>query len=417
VTIEISSVIFSRYRSIVTAAARPAPIYGWMQTQRVDHINVATALLRSGFMPFFALFLHKHGLGPTSIGKVMAFGSLASLLATIPGGVLVDHVRGRPVWPIVAGALALGAFLILFYAQGIRAFLCAVAMMSLSEAVLAPALLAMNFSIVPQEQRVDQLGRNQAFGHFGRVAGLALSGMVGSGFGFSTLIAFESLYLVILLALVWRAPPFVRAEATEIQTQLWSCGTLLWLSMALGLFQVGNAAVSLLLGLSLADHSRLSAPALSSSSAIVAQVAMIVGSVLVVPLLRRWGSWRVFAASFALLPLRCALAAMLPAPDALIPVELLHGFGEAAQMVAIGAAIGERRATLGGVGVRYGSLMLFQELGKTASPLLACYVAERWSLVTAYGLLGAIGLLSVSFWIFCRPHVAAPDGDGRLMLA
>ncbi|UAK23934.1 MFS transporter [Sphingomonas nostoxanthinifaciens] len=394
----------------------PRPVSAWIRASRIDHINLAAALLRSGFMPFLALFLYKHGLGAASIGAVMAFGNLVLMVATVPAGMVVDSRHGRKVWPVIAGGLALGAFCILLHSHSMFASLCAVAMMSLSEAVITPALLAMNFNIIPMYQRLDQLGRNQAFGHLGRAAGLALAGLVGSGFGFSTLIAFEGVYLMLLLATVWRAPPVSRLRVHEGRPSANRSQTLLGLSIALGLFQIGNAALSLLLGLSLADSSRLSAPALSSGIAIVAQIAMIGGSILIVPVLRRWGYWRVFAATFAILPLRCVIATILPPHLALVPVEILHGIGESAQMLAIGAALSELRVPANGIGVRYGSIMLLQELGKAASPLLACYVAERWTTDTAYILMAAIGAIALIFWIPYRQQMPPSVPRRRLGL-
>ncbi len=369
-------------------------------------------------MPFLALFLHERGLGTAAIGAVMAFGSMVGLAATVPVGMLVDHARSRSRWLIGAGALALGAPLLLLQAHGMAALLCAVAMMSLSEAVIAPALLAMNVHDVPPGALIEQLGRNQAFGHIGRVAGLTLSGMIGNHFGLATLIAFEALYLVGLLLLVWRTPFTSEApRARRVAAPGTSGLSLLLLGVTLGLFQIGNAALPTLLGISLIDTTRISAPLLASGSTIIAQVTMIVGSLLAIPALRRWGYWGVLAGSFAILPLRCALAALLPGTVALLPVEMLHGLGEAAQMVAIAGAVGGPLPMRGRIGTRFGCVMLLQGLGTAASPLIGGYVAERWTDGVAYLLLGAIGLLALAFWILCRQQLTRFAGVPRFGLA
>ena len=389
----------------MSALSRLAPLSFSQRVRRADHLILATALLRSGFTPFLALFLHGRGLGATSIGAVLAFGSLVGLVATIPGGVLVDQTRGRPVWLMGAGLLALGAPLLLMQAQNLVVLLCAVAMMALSEAVVAPTVLVMNLDSVPPGAVLDRLGRNQAVGHAGRVAGLTLSGMVGSSFGFSALIAFEGLYLLLLLLMIWRTPPSSPSPARALDASLYPGTNLILLGVTLGLFQVGNAALSILLGLSLAEESRISPPLLASSTAMIAQTAMIGGSLLVIPALRRWGYWPVLASSFAILPLRCALAAFLPASVALLPVEILHGLGESLQLVTIGNAIGDLQRARGRPGTLFGCVMLLQGLGSAASPLLGGYVAERWTGTVAYSLLGGMGLLALGFWILCRRHL------------
>lgn len=399
------------------AALRPAPAFDPLHARRVDYINLTTALLRSGFMPFLAMFLHERGLGTAAIGAVMAFGSVVGLAATVPVGMLVDHALSRSRWLIGAGLLALGAPLLLLQAHGMAVLLCAVAMLSLSETVIAPVLLVMNLHNVAPGALLEQLGRNQAFGHIGRVAGLTLSGMIGNRFGFATLIAFEALYLVGLLLLIGQTPFAGRPRARSVAAPRTTGVSLLLLGVTLGLFQIGNAALPTLLGLSIVDTTRISAPLLASGTTIIAQAAMIVGSLLAIPALRRWGYWRVLAGSFAILPLRCALAALLPALVALLPVELLHGLGEAAQLVAIAGAIGGLEHARGRIGTRFGCVMLLQGLGTAASPLIGGYVAERWTDRVAYLLLGAIGMLALAFWIVCRPQLTRFTTTGRFGLA
>jgi len=397
------------------AAANPAPVR--YRPRRVDHINLATALLRTGLMPFLALLLHERGLGTAAIGSVMAFGSVVGLVATIPVGMLVDHLRGRARWLIGAGLLTLAAPLLLLQAHGMAALLCAVAMMSLSETMIAPALLVVNLHDAPPGALLEQIGRNQAFGHLGRVAGLTLSGTIGDHFGFAALIEFEAINMIVLMLLIWRLPLAACAHEAAIEPPCNPGISLLLLGVALGLFQIGNAVLPVLLGLSLVDTVRISAPLLASGTTIIAQIAMIIGSLLVIPALRRWGSWWVLAASFAILPLRCALAALLPVSVALLPVELLHGLGEAAQMVAIGGAIGDLGRASGRAGTRFSCIMLLQGLGKVVSPLIGGYVAECWSNAAAYVFLSAFGLLALAFWMLCRPRVIDFAANGRFRLA
>jgi MFS family permease len=399
------------------AATHPLPIPIRHRALRIDHINLATAILRTGLMPFLALLLHDRGLGTAAIGSVMAFGSMVGLAATMPVGMLVDRLRGCTRWLAGAGLLTLAAPLLLLQAHGMAALLCAVAMMSLSDVIIAPALLMMNLCNAPPGVMLEQLGRNQAFGHVGRVAGLTLSGTIGVHFGYAALIEFEAFNLIVLLLLIWRTPLSACAPARPAEHPRNPALSLLLLGVTLGLFQIGNAALPVLLGLSLAGALRISTPLLASGTTIIAQTAMIAGSLLVIPALRRWGYWRVLAASFGILPLRCVLAALLPVPVALLPVEVLHGLGEAAQMVAIGGAIGDLGRASGRSGTRFGCVMLLQGLGKVASPLIGGYVAQCWSDAAAYALLGAFGLLAFAFWICCRRQVADFTAYGRFGLA
>lgn len=388
-------------------------------TRRADQFSLATALLRSGFTPFLALFLCERGLGPGAIGAILGALGAVRLAATLPAGMLVDRARGRSRWPIVAALLTLGAslLLLLLHAQGIAMLLCAGALMAISEAMIAPALLVMNLDEVATGASLNEIGRNQAYGHAGRIAGLAMSGVIGQHFGVSALIAFEISCLALLLPLAWRTPVAARAPAPARDLLRNPDPSLLLLGIALGLFQIGNAALPTLLGLSLVDTTPFSTPVLASGTTIIAQLAMIAGSLLVIPTLRCWNYWPVLAASFALLPLRCMLAALLPAPLALGPVELLHGIGEGAQMVAIGGLIGDLHRASGRAGTRFGWVMLIQGVGSAVSPLIGGYVAERWTSAAAYALLGVAGSFALAFWILCRAHLTRFTARGRLGLA
>lgn len=387
------------------AIARPTLFSIPRVLPRIHQINLATALLRSGFMPFLSLFLYERGLGLAAIGMVMGFGSSVQLMAAVPGGLLIDHTRGRSVWLLVVAVLVLASSFCLMQAHDLVSLFCAVAMMSLAEAVVVPAILVLNLEGLAPHGMIDRVAHSQALGHMGRAVGLMLSGVIGSHFGFSALIGFEAIYLLILLGLVWRAPmprmPVERIAPLPMNTGV----ELILLGVALGLFQIGNAVLHVLLSLELAKKGQISGPMLASHIAMIAQVAMIGCSLLAARVLRRWSAWLVLAASFAILPIRCACAFFLSASWAILPVELLHGASEALQMVAIAGIIGNLYAASGRAGSRFSCVMLLQGLGTAASPLVGGYIAQRWNWPTAFILLGLFGLLSLALWVLSRPYL------------
>jgi MFS family permease len=401
----------------VPAAARLASDFSPRQGHRLRAINLMTALLRSGFMPFLSLFLYERGLESGSIGLVMGFGSAVQLAAMVPGGLLIDHMRGRSVLLSVVGVLLLASSFCLMRAQGMVQMMAAVGGMSLAEALIVPAVLVINLESAGPGVLAEHVGRFQALGHVGRATGLLFSGMIGAHFGFPALIWFESASLAALLGVVWvshlPAPvPTVGKGASHS-----AGGGLVLLGVALGLFQIGNAVLPVLLGLSLAEEGGLNRPLLAANIAMVAQIAMVVGSLLAAPALRRWGSWRVLAGSFAILPLRCACAGLLPASMALVPVECLHGLGEALQMVTIAGVIGDLYSGSGRSGTRFGCVMLLQGLGVAISPVVGGYVAQRWNGPVACAMLGVMGLLALGFWVLSRPYITKMLELRRLGLA
>ena len=59
------------------------------------------------------------------------------------------------------------------------------AMMCLSGATIAPALIAITLGVVGQAHFRRQNGRNQAYNHAGNMAGAAIAGLLGWHFGYA----------------------------------------------------------------------------------------------------------------------------------------------------------------------------------------------------------------------------------------
>jgi hypothetical protein len=56
----------------------------------LDAVNFFVGGTLAGFGPFVALFLGGQGWSPENVGFVLTIGGIASLLAQIPGGELLD---------------------------------------------------------------------------------------------------------------------------------------------------------------------------------------------------------------------------------------------------------------------------------------------------------------------------------------
>jgi MFS family permease len=73
----------------------------------LNGLNFFTAAVQAGFGPFIAVWLTQQGWSLTDLGLALSIGTFASLLAQVPGGMLVDQVhRKRGV--TVCGLIALG---------------------------------------------------------------------------------------------------------------------------------------------------------------------------------------------------------------------------------------------------------------------------------------------------------------------
>jgi hypothetical protein len=101
---------------------------------------------------------------------------------------------------------------------------------------------------------------------------------------------------------------------------------------------------------------------------------------------------------------------------ALVPVECLHGLGEALQMVTIAGVIGDLYSGSGRSGTRFGCVMLLQGWGGH-QPRGGGYVAQRWNGPVACAMLGVAGLLALGFWVLSRPYITKMLELRRLGLA
>src|SRR6516165_5315681 len=63
--------------------------------QGLDWLNFFLAALLTGFGPFVALSLAERGWTSADIGLMLTIGGLASLLAQVPGGELIDMVQSK----------------------------------------------------------------------------------------------------------------------------------------------------------------------------------------------------------------------------------------------------------------------------------------------------------------------------------
>src|ERR1700709_1598874 len=61
----------------------------------LNALNFFVADVRDGLGPFLGVFLQSKDWSPAEIGVVMSIGSVAGIVATTPGGALVDRVKAK----------------------------------------------------------------------------------------------------------------------------------------------------------------------------------------------------------------------------------------------------------------------------------------------------------------------------------
>jgi MFS family permease len=133
----------------------------------LDWLNFSVANAQTGFGAFIAVYLTTEAWTQAEIGEALSLGTIAAMLAQIPGGAAVDRLRDKRVAAAIA-AVALAASALLFAAAPTKpAVMLAEVLHSLASCLLAPALAAISLALVGRDRLGERLGRNARFASFG----------------------------------------------------------------------------------------------------------------------------------------------------------------------------------------------------------------------------------------------------------
>lgn len=386
-------------------------------------LNFFMADVRDGLGPFLGVFLQGQGWSPAQIGLVMTIGGLAAMAAATPMGMLVDRARGK------RGLLALAAVAIIlacganFVAPVMGVVAPAQVVAGVAAALVGPALAALTLGLVGQSGYPHQLGRNEAWNHAGNAAAAVLAGWLGWWFGLPAVFALMAGMAVGSLLALSRIPADAidhRAArgSTDGETaslrDLLAIRPLRVLAATLLLFHLANAAMLPLLGQAMVARGTAGDPsAYTAATVLVAQGTMIPLALLAARLAERRGYRIVFILALVALPLRGALAGLVPNPGVLIPVQILDGVGAGLLGVAVPGLVARLLDGTGRVNTGLALVMTAQGIGAACSALLAGLVAERMGYGAAFLALGAVAVAALAVWLVAggNAHAPSPNRD------
>jgi predicted MFS family arabinose efflux permease len=387
-------------------------------TRPLEALNFFMADVQAGIGPFLGVFLQARGWGTDLIGTVMTIGGIAGMLATSPAGALVDATRYKRAVIIVAGVMTVLASLLLWFAHGFWMVAASQVATAVTGAALGPAIAGITLGIARQRGFARQFGRNQVANHAGNVAAAALSGWLGWRYGFGAVFALSAIFGVVSVFTVLLIPADAidhdharglegkskaaredgTNEASGFRTLLQS-RPLLLLAAALAMFHLGNAAMLPLYGLAIVAAKQGNPSAFTAQTIIVAQLVMVIVSMMASRLIKWRGYWWVILITFLALPLRGAIAASVLHAWGVWPVQALDGIGAGLQSVAVPALVVRLLDGTGRVNVGQGVVMTCQAAGAALSPLLGGLLAHAFGYSTAFLVLGAVSIGSIAVWL------------------
>jgi MFS family permease len=374
-------------------------------------VNFFMADMEAGVGPFLGVLLQSRGWSTGAIGAVITLGAVVGMLAVTPAGALVDATNHKRACAIVAGLGAVAAAAIILTSRQFWVIAGAQAVMCISGATIAPALIGITLGVVGQARFIGQNGRNQAYNHAGNMAGAASAGLLGWHFGYAAVVWLAAGFAAVTIVAVLAIPAarindhLARGEAlsgdqprVKSVRVLLRSRPLLALAGAVTLFHLGNAAMLPLYGLAVVA-TKANPFTTVAATVVVAQAVMVPASLAAMRIAEARGYWPAILIAFTALPVRALIASHVITTWGVIPVQVLDGVGAGILSVAVPGLVARILNGTGHINVGQGAVMAAQGLGGALSPVLGGFVAQLFGFPAAFALLGGLSLGSVIIWL------------------
>lgn len=382
----------------------------------LDGVNLFVAAALAGFGPFVAVFLGDQGWSQEKIGFVLSAGTIAALLAQVPGGELLDLVRSK------RSLVALGTVMVGLAAVIIAlwpAFLpvsVALLLQGVTGGFLGPGIASISLGLVGHDLLGERLGRNQRFKSIGSLAAAGILGVVGyllSNRGI--FLATSMLVFPALLALIRiRAsdihfgrsvgapdhhhatiPPRVRRRA------FWRNRSLLIFAGCLFLFQMVDASMLPLIGGTLAHTEGSGSALIMSGLLIVPQVLVALMAPWAGRWAKSWGRRPLLLVGFGVLPIRALLFALIADPMLLMAVQVLDGVSGTVLGVLQALIIADLTNGTGRFNLAQGFVGVVSGIGASASTTLFGLMAGSFGPAAGFLAMALMGFAAVAaVWLF-----------------
>src|SRR5215475_3699676 len=145
----------------------------------LDWLNFFLADIQTGFGAFVAFYLAELGWDKGQVGLALSAGTVAGLIAHIPGGAIVDWVPWKRGFAALGiGMIAVSA-LILALAPTFFLVFAAEILHGLTGGIVTPAIAAISLGLVGRSAMSARTGRNNAYDAAGNALTAGAMGAVG----------------------------------------------------------------------------------------------------------------------------------------------------------------------------------------------------------------------------------------------
>ncbi len=382
----------------------------------LDATNFFVGGILAGFGPFVALFLGDQGWSLENIGYVLSAGGIASLLAQLPGGELLDVVRSKRA-VLALGIIIVGlSALTIGMAPTFPVVFVALVLQGTTGGFLGPAIPAVSLGLVGQSALGERLGRNQRFQSAGSLATAGLLGVLG--YVLSNRFLFFATALLVVPALV----ALVRIRAGDIhfgrsvgapdhqeatlpprvrRALLCRNHCLLIFAACLFLFQMANASILPLIGGVLPHHEGRQSSLTLSVLVIVPQILVALMAPWAGRRAQTWGRRPLLLVGFGALPIRALLFTVVTDPVILAAAQVLDGISGTMLGVLQPLIIADVTRGTGRYNLAQGLAGIISGVGASLSTTLSGLIAANLGQATGFVAVTAIALVAVAvLWAF-----------------
>jgi MFS family permease len=391
----------------------------------LDWVNFFMADVATGIGPFLAIYLTatRHW-DPASVGMVVAAQAIASVVAQVPAGWLVDNSTKKK-WLVILGATLVAAGCVaIVLARNVASEVGVQIVIGLTAAIFPPAIAAIALGIVGKSKLSRRVGRNEGFNHAGNVVFAVLAGGIGVAFGQQWIFYASALFATGTVVSTWMirdedidneaaraADEGDRSNRKDTKTpRLASLSDLLGdrriliFTASVVLFHFANAAMLPLVGELLSKGKDGASSIYMSACIVAAQLVMIPVAIVTGKLADPWGRKPLFMIGFAVLALRGILYTLGKGAVYLIAVQSLDGVGAAIFGVLWIIIISDLARGTGRFNLLQGAIQAALGLGAFLSNFLAGFVVKSFGHNAGFLGLAGIALTGLAFFALFMPE-------------
>jgi MFS family permease len=145
----------------------------------LDWMNFFLADVQTGFGAFVAFYLAGLGWSKGQIGVALSIGTIAGLLANIPGGALVDWASWKRVVAALGIVMIAASAIILALLPSVYLVFTAQIVHGVTSSIVTPAIAAISLGLVGRKAMSARTGRNYGFNAAGTALTAGVMGLAG----------------------------------------------------------------------------------------------------------------------------------------------------------------------------------------------------------------------------------------------